>query len=990
MPLSPKVFGTPSILFTLSALLIAAATGCRAQKVEPSAERNPPQVEDRTPRLHSEVKAPAESVGDMVDRLDDAVAFITVSDALGNDIAVGTGCIIDRAGWIATNRHVVADGMSARVQLRDGARLPVTGYLAVDAAHDLAIVQVDGLPESVEPFVLKAPPPLRPGDALIAIGHPAEFRFTVSDGILSANRQTDELPDLYQSGLHLNPKTRWLQTTAAISNGSSGGPLLTVAGELVGINTWVADGRNLGFAISVEHLVQLRNRISPQPQPLPLPDAAVVVGARVASLSRDYDKELQEFAFRFRSAKDQDALVKVLRGHPAPTYLARCLDAMQQSDADSDRVDALLLAHQIWPNSTMGLRAGRRHLVKMYELVDDDLAQSEAIQRTALPLGNGAYGPELSTLLHKMFRSHPQPSVRARAGLALVNAMQTDARAERYLPEQIEMLERLKSLFPNEEIAGVRLEDTAREKLVQLRSLAVGSKPQNLAGRDHVGAPLRLSDYRGSVVVLDFWADWSPACRSMYSQKRQLVEQLKDRPFAFLGVNCDETSQRVASLTDSNVVTWKNVYDGPNGRLATAWLVEDLPATYVLDGRGTIRFAQVRDEQLDHAVHALLEEDLVSLPEDIAPSGSLWRWRYSSEPPPESWMASDFDDSSWGEGEAPLGYGDSRVNTALDYGDIDNKRITACFRRTFQVDDPADFGRLICELDADDGAVVYLNGAEVLRTNLPDPVSFDTPALLPAGSPLVVELDPKSLVTGTNVLAVEVHQVDLHSADLIFDLSLSSRGLDPAPIAAAKSPLTKLQFCRLTAQLEAPDDAVDKTLAALQDDENDVVAAYALAARIQRSATPDEQPLPEAGERRRQARQAVANELNLQVWEKVVLPKLADDDARRALRKSHAMWRLVETDEADYAAYAANTHGVALYRMGRFEEAAAFFRKSMALKERNAIDLAYLALALNRLGAGEEAREVLAQAEEFERRATWPGEDDAAAALEEARAALNQ
>jgi len=350
----------------------------------------------------------------------------------------------------------------------------------------------------------------------------------------------------------------------------------------------------------------------------------------------------------------------------------------------------------------------------------------------------------------------------------------------------------------------------------------------------------------------------------------------------------------------------------------------------------------------------------------------------------------NFDDSSWDEGEAPLGFGDSRVNTALDYGDIDDKRLTACFRRRFRVDDPSHCKRLICELDADDGAIVYLNGVQVFRTNLPDSVSFATPALLAADSSVIVELDPKVLVAGSNVLAVEVHQVDSHSADLIFDLSLSSRGLDPDPILAARSFHTRLQFCQLTAQLGADDDGVDKALESLQDDENSVVAAWAVATRIQRAAEPNDVQLPEADEQRRQTWRAVSSELNTEVWEMVALPTLSDDDARRALRKSHALWRLVETDEADYAANAANTHAVALYRMGRFLEAITFFRRSMELNEKNALDLAYLSLALNCLGANQEALDTLAQAEEFERRSTWPGEDEAAAALEAARAALHK
>jgi thiol-disulfide isomerase/thioredoxin len=205
---------------------------------------------------------------------------------------------------------------------------------------------------------------------------------------------------------------------------------------------------------------------------------------------------------------------------------------MQKSESLSDKVDALLLAHEVWGSVWFGLQAGRRHLVKLYESVDENLAQSEAIGRAALPLGNGYYCPELSAVLRKILRSHPQSSVRARAGLALVNVIGADRHAKRFIPEQIELLERLKSRFPDEGFGGVRLEDQARERLVRLRSLSVGATAQPLAGRDHLGSPIRLSDHVGEVVLLDFWSDGSPQCRSMYPQKRELVEQLKDRPFA--------------------------------------------------------------------------------------------------------------------------------------------------------------------------------------------------------------------------------------------------------------------------------------------------------------------------------------------------------------------------------------------------------------------------------------------------------------------------
>ncbi len=974
------------------ALLFVVTSGCKSQEASRPEPRKSAQVveeplENAAARQEfgRSPSEPPMSLSDMVDRFDDAVVFITVSDALGNDIAVGTGCIIDRSGLVATNRHVIEYAVSARVQLRDGSRLPVSGCMAVDESHDLAIIQVDGLPESMVSFTLGTPPELRPGDSLVAIGHPSEFRFTVSNGILSAIRRTEELPALYQQGLHLNPQTKWLQTTAAISNGSSGGPLLTHAGDLVGINTWVAEERDLGFAVSVEHLMQLRQEISSHPQPLPLPDAPVIVGSKVASLARDYQGELQSLALTLQAASDEDAVAELIKTrNPGPTYLAKCASVMQESESVADKVDALLLAHEIWSN--VGLRAGRRHLVKLYQEVDEHVARSKPIGRAILRLGRGHYGSELSALLRMVMKSHPQNTVRARAGLALLQAMAADYRAARFVPEQLEILERLQSRFPDEGLAGTRLDVWAEERLIRLRSLSVGSPAQSLAGRDHLGAPLRLSDQRGKVVLLDFWSDGSPQCRVMYPRKRKLAEQLQDRPFAVLGVNCDESSGRLESLITSGEITWNSVYDGPQGRIAAAWLVEDLPTMFVLDSHGVIRYADVQEQQLEDAVHALLEEHLVQLPRDVLPLGSPWKWAYRAERPPADWTQAGFDDSSWRESEAPLGFGDSRVNTPLDYGDVDNKHPTACFRRTFHLNDPSSCARLICELDADDGAIVYLNGTPVLRTNVPGRTSWSTPALRPAAKlPLVVELDPQHLVAGSNQLAVEVHLVEPTSADLFFDLSLSSSGLDSESILTAKSSHSRIRFCQLAAQLVGSDGGLDEALSTLESEENDEVATWATVARITRAANPHELPLPEVDEPRRLARAAISGLLNSQAWEVVVPQDGCVDDVRRACRQACAAWRLSETTEAVNAGGIANTYAVALFRAGRFAEAITFFRKSMELQGENAADLAYMSVALRQLGEDDKALAAFTDAAAFATHAPWLGDDIGAAALEEAR-----
>ena len=95
---------------------------------------------------------------------------------------------------------------------------------------------------------------------VIAVGHPQGFRFTTTMGIISSVHATSDLPDEYRESIKAPAENVWIQTSAAINGGNSGGPLLNLEGEVIGINTWIAQGQNLGFAVDVRHLIALREK----------------------------------------------------------------------------------------------------------------------------------------------------------------------------------------------------------------------------------------------------------------------------------------------------------------------------------------------------------------------------------------------------------------------------------------------------------------------------------------------------------------------------------------------------------------------------------------------------------------------------------------------------------------------------------------------------------------------------------------------------------
>jgi peroxiredoxin len=143
--------------------------------------------------------------------------------------------------------------------------------------------------------------------------------------------------------------------------------------------------------------------------------------------------------------------------------------------------------------------------------------------------------------------------------------------------------------------------------------LTVGKLAPDIAGIDVNGEPMRLSDYRGRVVVLKFGGAWCAICRSEYPYERFLVEMYRNWPFAILGVDGSETraeARQSRTAHDLTYPAWWDGREGPDerGPIAREWNVLGWPTSYVLDAEGVIRFVDLKGEDLLKAVRQLLVE----------------------------------------------------------------------------------------------------------------------------------------------------------------------------------------------------------------------------------------------------------------------------------------------------------------------------------------------------------------------------------------------
>jgi serine protease Do len=208
--------------FGLGMMFFALGAVSRADDAEPFSRRSP--------------------ITEAVKKTERSVVCIRAPRPGGGKDMIGSGVIVDERGIIITNRHVVGARRTVTVCLHDGSRL--TGeVLAGESARDLAIVHIDA-GRKLTPMPLAPVKDLMVGETVIAIGNPLGYTNSVTTGIISALNRQIELPSCdILDGL--------IQVSAPINAGNSGGALLNVNGELIGINVALHDGAQaIAFAIN--------------------------------------------------------------------------------------------------------------------------------------------------------------------------------------------------------------------------------------------------------------------------------------------------------------------------------------------------------------------------------------------------------------------------------------------------------------------------------------------------------------------------------------------------------------------------------------------------------------------------------------------------------------------------------------------------------------------------------------------------------------------
>lgn len=223
-----------------------------------------------------------ESLSNLYAQIKPSVVSIVTFESDGERKMSGSGFFVG-ANQIITNKHVVAGSNNIKIYLSDKQILKVTKILSVDETGDLALLEVELPNPKTKPLVLANYSP-KEGEKILVVGNPLGLEGSISDGIVSAFRNSKD-------------EGKLIQITAPISPGSSGSPVVNLRGDVVGVATMnLEGGQNLNFAISSERVISLWSNIIKTSTEKPN-YATSPVKKRNATLSRNSGKQLQTIDF---------------------------------------------------------------------------------------------------------------------------------------------------------------------------------------------------------------------------------------------------------------------------------------------------------------------------------------------------------------------------------------------------------------------------------------------------------------------------------------------------------------------------------------------------------------------------------------------------------------------------------------------------------------------------------------------------------------------
>jgi len=285
----------------------------------------------------------------------------------------------------------------------------------------------------------------------------------------------------------------------------------------------------------------------------PQQPAAKTPADQLKELTAQFEKEFTDVVTTFRGASDAKAKDEArAKAFKLPeTYAAKMFALAQKHPTDPVADEAYLWVATI--PASRGLPVQRQ----AYQ-TGREKAKSDAVKLVAA-----------AGLANQIFDEDDRTPAQTREAEALYAEIVAKGKGVKDLPEDI-LTE-------------------AEGNLWEIRNLVVGKPAPEAESADLDGKTTKLSDHKGKVVVLDFWATWCGPCVGMIPHERELVKKYDGKPFVFISVSADQKKEALKDFLDKEKMPWTHWWNGAGRGVVQKWNVKAFPTFYVIDAKGVLR-----------------------------------------------------------------------------------------------------------------------------------------------------------------------------------------------------------------------------------------------------------------------------------------------------------------------------------------------------------------------------------------------------------------
>lgn len=583
-PLETMKSGMKALGRILSLLALALLAGPPAAGAETAPVAVPPDARNAT-------------LPGLIREAEKGVFFIRVMDAGGKPIAMGTGFLANKTGAVVTSLHLICPPMGCAAAVEavaaDGKVCAVKGVTQSDESLDLAVLQLAEVPPDAVPIALAGNELPERGSYVLVLGHPMEFRFVSTDGIVSAVNKTRDLPASFRDSdcIHTAPDVVWLQTSAAVAMGNSGGPMLDASGKAIGVIQWMARGPGMNFALHIAPVRELLERPAALVSVEDFARPEAELNQFVSKFQTDYYQYIQQNQqIRQRQLMDRPA-PQENEPPPAPVHpgvagfpkLLELAAANRGKSVEYRALDVLMriaCTRDFPPDLSADVRKVADQLLTEFR---DDRRLLALLRCRPVPTL-----PEARGFLRALAEKSQDSGIRALAALSLACALDADTDTVGSRDEAIKFARLAAACPPDITFGREMVAAMANELVAKLTVSSVGCPAPALAGKDRKGEELALGDYLGRYVVVAFWNKKGDFFDMVTSTLDELERKYTDVPLSLVGVGLYDTMYSTRSSTKATKSAWRFIADGSDEALKKAWHVTTQPTLFLLDPKGVI------------------------------------------------------------------------------------------------------------------------------------------------------------------------------------------------------------------------------------------------------------------------------------------------------------------------------------------------------------------------------------------------------------------